>query len=146
MEVKGMAWRVALSILMAVGWLAFVILWLFFWAGTYTGYQNIAVVIISILIVLGILGAVWATFGLRMAKESGWKDEHWQAYRRRGWFSAVVGAVWVIFLIIWLWAYAADFSIYQNLAVFIVSLLIVAGLNGAVWAIWGIRHGGRRWF
>ena len=36
METKGMGWRVSLSILVGVGWLVFLLIWFFFYAGTYT--------------------------------------------------------------------------------------------------------------
>ena len=40
MVTKGFGWRVSLSILMGVGWLVFLIIWLFFYAGGYNIYQR----------------------------------------------------------------------------------------------------------
>ena len=34
-EKKGLAWRVSLSILVGVGWLVFLVVWLFFYAKKY---------------------------------------------------------------------------------------------------------------
>jgi hypothetical protein len=65
MKTKGFGWRVSLSIIMCVGWLVFLILWLFFYAGGYDVYQNIAIFLVSILIVGGVLGAAWAPWGMR---------------------------------------------------------------------------------
>ena len=61
-----------------------------------------------------------------------------------GWrvsLSIIVGVGWLVFLIIWLFFYAANFNVYQNIAIFIVSLLVMGGIIGASWAPWGMRHG-----
>lgn len=61
-----------------------------------------------------------------------------------GWrisLSIIAGVSWLIFLIVWLFFYASGFNIYQNIAIFIVSLLAVGGVMGASWAPWGMRYG-----
>ena len=65
MRTPGWHWRISLSIIVGVGWLVFLILWLFFYADRYSIYQNIAIFIASVLIVGGILGAAWAPWGMR---------------------------------------------------------------------------------
>jgi len=76
-DVSGLGWRVALSIIVAIGWAVFIILWLFFYAAEYNIYQNIAVAIASLLIGAAVLGASWATWGIKQhnwccsKKESG---------------------------------------------------------------------------
>jgi hypothetical protein len=45
----------------------------------------------------------------------------------------------VTFLLIWLLMYADSYSIYQNIAVLIVSLLVLGGINGVLWNRWS-RH------
>jgi len=52
--------------------------------------------------------------------------------------SVASGIGWLIFLIVWLFYYAGDYSGYQNLAVFILSLLVVGIVNGGGWALWGM--------
>jgi fatty acid desaturase len=64
-ETPGFAWRVSLSIIVGIGWLVFLILWLFFYASDYTVYQNIAIFLVSILIMSAILGASWASWGIK---------------------------------------------------------------------------------
>ncbi|HIC91073.1 MAG TPA: hypothetical protein EYP21_03230 [Syntrophaceae bacterium] len=64
-ETPGFAWRVSLSIIVGIGWLVFLILWLFFYASDYTVYQNIAIILVSILIMSAILGASWASWGIK---------------------------------------------------------------------------------
>ncbi len=50
-ENPGFAWRVSLSILVGVGWLVFLILWITFYASEFTALENIAIILVSILIV-----------------------------------------------------------------------------------------------
>jgi uncharacterized membrane protein len=66
----GFGWRVALSIVMAFGWIAFFILWFVFLGVGYTVYQTIAVLIISVLILVAVLGAAWAPWGIRQAQKA----------------------------------------------------------------------------
>jgi hypothetical protein len=60
-EKKGLGARFAVSIISIVGWIIFLILWLFFYASNYDIYQNIAIIIISLLILGLIKGIVWMT-------------------------------------------------------------------------------------
>lgn len=53
--------------------------------------------------------------------------------------SIVVGIGWLIFLIIFLFFYAEGFNIYQNIAIFLVSILVVGAILGPIWAHWGIK-------
>jgi hypothetical protein len=64
-KTKGFGWRVSLSIIMGVGWLVFLLIWLFFYAGAFNIYQNIAIFIVSLLIVGGVLAAAWAPWGMK---------------------------------------------------------------------------------
>ncbi len=53
--------------------------------------------------------------------------------------SIVVGVAWLVFLIIF-FAFCADrFSVYQNLAVFLASILVVGAILGPMWVYWGIK-------
>lgn len=48
----------------------------------------------------------------------------------------------IIFLIIWFW-FIADlysFSVWQSIAIVIVTLLTVGGILGSIWANWGVKH------
>jgi hypothetical protein len=72
-KTKGFGWRISLSIIVGIGWIIFLILWLFFYASDFNIYQNIAIFIVSILIVGGILGASWAPWGMRYGDKF---DEH----------------------------------------------------------------------
>ncbi len=52
----------------------------------------------------------------------------------------IVGVGWLVFLILYLAFYAGSFNIWQNLAIFLASLLISGGLIAALWVVWALRH------
>ena len=70
MKTPGFAWRVSLSIIVSIGWVVFIILWLFFYTSGFTFYQNIGVILATVLIMAAILGAAWASWGIRYGCES----------------------------------------------------------------------------
>jgi hypothetical protein len=65
METPGFTWRVSLSILVFFGMVIFLILWLLFFADSFNAYQNIAVILVSILFGTAILIASWASWGMK---------------------------------------------------------------------------------
>lgn len=136
-------WRAPLSTATGIGWLVFVIIWLFFYAGDYHIYQNLGIVLLSILVVALILGTAWATHALRnmtileevMMEVGGFKG--------RLIASIIVPFGLMIFLVLWLFFYAVHFDIYQNIAIIIVSILVMVGILGVVWKSWGWKQGGK---
>ncbi len=141
----GFAWRVSLTILLGVGWLAFLILFLFFWASQYSFYEDVAIVIVSILIALGALAAMWASFGLRMAEKVGMEEPGVRVEMRRwmGWrgiLSSFIWIGWAVFLALWLFFAANSYNGYQNLAVLIVSLIVAGGLSSILWRMFWRRR------
>jgi peptidoglycan/LPS O-acetylase OafA/YrhL len=139
MEMRGMGWRIPASILIVLGWLAFVVIWLFFFASDYNIYKNLAVLFVSTLIGLVVLTAIWIGFGLRMGRMYAPDSTGWTDYRQIRWRAAISVAVvlaWSAFLLIWSFVYADGYTGYQNIAVIFVSLLIAGGLSAAVWSSW----------
>jgi len=134
-------WRISLSIVMGVGWLVFLIIWLAFYAGDYSINKNIAIILISILVLIIILGGSWAAWGLKHIPEEGKEMIRKTGFKSRVIISIVIPLALMIFLIIWFYYYADTFNIYQNFAIFLVSILVVGGLMGAIWAPWGMKHG-----
>jgi len=55
--------------------------------------------------------------------------------------SIAVPLALMIFWIVWFFFYAEGFNFYQNLAIFIVSVLVIGGILGGMWAPWGMKHG-----
>jgi hypothetical protein len=131
---RGMGWRISLSILTAVAWMAFIIAWLFFLAGDYSIWENLGLVILSLAILVGVNAAVWVPFGMRYAPPG----EMRKMGAMRGLASAVIGVSVCIFLIYWLLTWADDYTVYQNLAVLLIALVIGGGVNAAIWT--GHRH------
>ena len=64
---QGMGSRVAVSILTFFGSIIGIIVWLFFYAGSYSVYQNIAIVVVVLLGFMAVMGATWASWGMRQA-------------------------------------------------------------------------------
>lgn len=62
---EGMGWRIALSILTFFASIIGIILWLFFYAGNFNVYQNIAVVVVIIIGFVAVMGATWASWGMK---------------------------------------------------------------------------------
>jgi len=134
-------WRVSLSIAIGVGWLIFVIIWLAFYAGNYSFNKNIAIVLISILVLIIVLGGPWALWGLKHIPKEGKEMMRKTGFKSRVITSIIIPLGLIIFLIIWFYFYADAYNIYQNIAIFLVSILAVGGLMGAMWAPWGMKHG-----
>lgn len=140
----GFAWRVGLSIIVAFGWLAFLIIWLFFYAGDYDVFQNIAIFLVSIIVGIGILAAAWATWGIRYASKLGGQGAECMTPKGTWILNAVAGFGWLVFLIVWLFFYAGDYSGYQNLAILITSLLVLGAVTSSTWIVRWIRASRRR--
>jgi len=136
---KGMGWRVPASILIGVGWLAFVIIWLFFYASDQTIYRNLTVLFVSVIVAIVLMAIIWVGFGLRMGRmyspESMGQGDIRQI-RWRAAASALISLLWAMFFLAWVFLYADSFNNYQNVAVVIVSLLVAGGLTAALWARW----------
>ncbi len=67
---RGMGWRIALSIFFFFGLIAFIIIWLFFFADGFSLSQNIAIFFLALLVFGGIEAAVWATMWMRWPPEA----------------------------------------------------------------------------
>ena len=133
-------WTVTLSIGMGVGWLIFLLIWLAFFAGDYSIYENFAIILISILFVFIILGGSWASWGLKQIPTEGKEVMKVAGFTSRIVVSIIVPFILFIFWIIWFFYYAEGFDIYQNIAIFIVSLLALGGVLGGIWASWGMKN------
>ncbi len=67
----GFRGRVLLSVLGPIAWLIFTLLYVGFWAKGFTIFQDVVVVLVSILVLGGVMAAVWITWGTRWAKSWG---------------------------------------------------------------------------
>jgi peptidoglycan/LPS O-acetylase OafA/YrhL len=141
MNKKDMGYKPSLSIIGGVGWLIFIILWLAFYAGNYSWEKNFAIILLSILVIFLLLGGMWAIWGLRMMPKEGWEMFKIHGFRWRVLTSIIIPFVAMIFLIIWLWYYGTDYNVWQNIAVILVTLLVLGGIFGVMWSQWGTKYG-----
>jgi len=66
----GLGTRNGTTVITAVSWLAFIILYLAFWTGDFNIWQNIAVFLASFLIMGGLIGVMWITWGTKKFVEA----------------------------------------------------------------------------
>lgn len=99
-------------------WLIFLDVWFWFLAGGYSANQNVAIILLSFAVFCGVAVAAW----LPWSRKRGEGPESW--------LSIGLAFVWVIVLALWFWFFADSFDAYQNFAVFLVSLLIMAAISG----------------
>jgi len=69
----GLALRVVVSIILLFGLLILAIIYVAFFAISYSLFQKIAVILVAMLVVTAILGAMWASWGIKYGKE--WKEK-----------------------------------------------------------------------
>ncbi|MHA2424520.1 MAG: hypothetical protein ACXAEF_07015 [Candidatus Thorarchaeota archaeon] len=107
----GSSWPIKTSVLSFVGWIAFMAIWLPFYAPSGIIYQNIVIFIIASLLMLLINVVIW---GRTMRREMGFRP-----YASMGIFGG-----WLAFLIIWLWFFALDYTGWRNVSVTMISFLV----------------------
>ncbi|MFW9794664.1 MAG: hypothetical protein ACFFEE_10205 [Candidatus Thorarchaeota archaeon] len=112
-----------------IGWLAFVIIWLFFFAGGYGIFENIAIISVALLVVMALNALLWIP-----TYEGGWRART----------SAISGVVWIIFLIVWIFFFAVGFGFYENIGIALASLLLVGAINVGLWVPGHGEEGGGR--
>lgn len=73
----------------------------------------------------------------RIEEAKEWKQQSNRWFGWRGGVSTIIWIGWLAWLIIWLFFFAQDYNVYQNIAVFIVSLVIAGGVSGVIWGTLG---------
>ena len=64
----GLAPRVVVSIIVFFGLLIFAIIYVAFFASSFSLFQKIAVILVALLAAAAILGAMWASWGINLGK------------------------------------------------------------------------------
>ena len=67
-SLRGLRWRIVLSILGTVAWVGFTLLYIAFWAHDFSLFQSVVVVVVSLLVLFGVTCAAWISYGLRTAR------------------------------------------------------------------------------
>ena len=65
----GMGWRVGITILDFFGSAIASIIWLSFYAGSFSVYQNIAIFVVIFIAFVAVMGATWASWGMKQKSE-----------------------------------------------------------------------------
>ncbi|MFW9807886.1 MAG: hypothetical protein ACFFE6_00770 [Candidatus Thorarchaeota archaeon] len=112
-----------------VAWMAFVIIWLFFFASGYGIFENIAIVFVGLLIVMALNAILWIP-----TYEGGWRAKT----------SVISGVAWIIFLVLWMIFYASGFGFYENIGIALASLLFIGAINVGLWVPGHGDEGGGR--
>jgi len=68
-KIKGFKWRVYVSMIIPFAAVVVLIYWFWFYADDYNFWQNLAFVIVDLLAIGGILGAIWARWGIMHGEE-----------------------------------------------------------------------------
>ncbi len=130
---RGLMWRAVLSIVTVFGWLIFLVLWLFFLASDFGFAQNIAVLLLSLLILIAVLLVTWVTWALSFPRPMPPPGPGYIPFSPYSRLKSGIGGLsviaWLTFLVIWLFFYAGDFSFTENLGVFLASALVVGAVN-----------------
>jgi len=59
---------------------------------------------------------------------------------KRIYVSIAVAFLWFLFLALWLFYYATSYSILQNIAILLVSLVIAGVIMIMLWVPWAMKH------
>jgi len=121
---RAVGWRIGASILSFTVWLAVGIIWLFFYAGTISFWQNVALFIVSLIALLGVNAAMWVGAGMKARSRM-----NGERTRGRSIASAATGVAWLLGLALYFYYYAGSLSLYQNLGMILLSLVLLAGVN-----------------
>jgi hypothetical protein len=59
---------------------------------------------------------------------------------KRIYASIIIAFGWLLFLALWLFYYATGFSVLQNIAIFLVSIVVAAILQILLWVPWSMKQ------
>ena len=139
-NVKNYGLKPSFSIIISVGWLVFLIAWFAFYAGNFSYEKNIAIILLSILVLIVLVGGMWAFYAIKMIPKPGRQMFKLFGFRWRIYSSIIIPLLGLIFLIIWFWFLAEPFNVWQNIAMFLIIILIIGGCLGVIWTRWGMMH------
>lgn len=71
-----MRWRTSVTIILGTAWLVFILLFAAFWSSQFDLFQNLVIFFASLIALIGVIGAMWAGWGMRMA-ENEWRRWRW---------------------------------------------------------------------
>ena len=87
------------------------------------------------------MGGVWAIWSFKIIPKEGWNLLKFKGFKWRLIVSIITPLASMIFLIVWFWEPAIPYTIWQNIAVVLVVLLIMAAILSVIWIDWGKKYG-----
>ena len=133
-------WRGPFSGGIGLIWLIFLIIWLAFFSLD-SFYQNVSVFLASILVLVIIYVGIWGSWTTKHIPKEGKDMLRLVGLRWRIWASMIIPFAGLGFLVFWFWYYAATMDKwYQNVAIILVTILVIGGLMGLIWGRYGHRH------
>jgi len=61
----GLRARIVASIIGPVAWLSFTLLYVGFWAKGFSLFQSVILILVSVIVLVGVMSALWASWGIR---------------------------------------------------------------------------------
>jgi hypothetical protein len=58
----------------------------------------------------------------------------------RVYLSIAIALLWLLFLALWLFFYATNYGIIQNIGLFLASIVVVAILEVIIWVPWSMKQ------
>jgi MFS family permease len=124
----------------AIGWLVFVILFLAFFSEGYRTNEKFALLLLSILIIVLLLGGLWLYWSMKMMSKKDWEMFKIKGFRWRIVSTIIYGLSVLIVLIYGFWYLWMDFGFWQYVALLLVVALVSGGILGGIWATWSSKY------
>ncbi len=131
----GPGWRPAFSAILGFGWLIFIIAWLAFFSADIHPYEKkIAIILLSLVVVIVLIGGVWAVWAVRMIPKPGRQMIKFFGFKSRITASIITPLAAVGVLIYYFWFY--DFTIWQHIAMILIIIIGTGMILTAIWSTW----------
>ncbi len=69
----------------------------------------------------------------------------WRGMRWRASATILMITAWLVFILLYAALWSGQFSLFQNIVIFLATLILLMGSIGALWAAWGVRFAGGGW-
>jgi len=132
--------KAGFSGVVVIGWLVFLILFLAFYSEGFRANEKFAVILLSLLVIMVLLGGSWAFWSLRVLSKRDRELFRIKGFRWRIFGSISFGFGLLVVLIYGFWFLWTDFTFWQYLAILLVVCLVSGGFLGAIWASWSSRY------
>ena len=139
----GVAIRGGFSGAVGLAWLIFLIAWLAFFASEISPWErNVSIILLSVLVMILLIGGVWAIWAIRKIPKEGRDMAKMMGFRWRIWLSISLPILALVFLIVYFWYWGENFTVWQHIAVILITVLLLGGSLGGIWGHWGMKKKG----